>query len=363
NTASLRGPAGAGTALRISGGFVQWKRDDVADWSNLVAVAALTGADGRAAELRVQGTALQARQLGADWATIFDLSSLSAVVDVEGLKRRILDINAGVYPAERPGDNPSAFTASRAGGDPTALPAIDTTLYPVRTVGDGLGLEISSSREVWERTLHVVESTRLWRGRWRYVRTQAAQDPENDSVVALVQWYGPDRTSPVGGTVTVEAFTPGVNAPHEVSAFIGISGLTGVTVARPAGASYFRVGLRSYGVESRTVLTDLHAADVSDIEEAIRRLVPEDGLPNLSAKIDETRRALDAEVVRSEAVDGAHETRLDTIDTQRATTFDVATLRLLGPALADGDDAPYAAALISTMERAFLAAWRDGTIE
>lgn len=213
---------------------------------------------------------------------------------VADLLARLARINAGLYPAERPGDNPTAFTASAAGGDLDALVPLNPATYPIRTVADGLGVEISASREVWERTLHAAENTRLWRGRWRYVRSQAAQDPENDSVVALIQWYAPDR-SPVGGPVQCEAFTPSVGAPHEFSAFIGIQGVTGVTIARPNGAVYFRLGLKSFGVESRTVLTDLSAYDVSAVEDAILRLVPPDAVPALSARIDLLTGALFAE--------------------------------------------------------------------
>ncbi|KMO34703.1 hypothetical protein VP06_13625, partial [Methylobacterium aquaticum] len=63
------------------------------------------------------------------------------------------------------------------------------------------------------------------------------------------------------------------------------------------------------------------------------------------------------------AADDVHDARLGTIDTERATTFNLASLRLLGPALADGDDAPYAGAIVSTLGRLFLGALRDGTIE
>ncbi|SEP21281.1 hypothetical protein SAMN04487843_108199 [Methylobacterium sp. ap11] len=234
----------------------------------------------------------------------------SAVAD---LLARILRIYAGLYPAERPGDNPVAFTASRAGGDPDTLSPLDTVVYPIRVVGDGFGVEISGSREVWERTLHAAETTRLWRGRWRYVRTAPSQDPSGDSIVALVQWYGADR-SLIGSPVQVDAATPAVGTPREFSAFIGISGVTGVTVSRPAGAVYFRVGLKSYGVEGRTVLTDLHAGDISDIDDAIRRLVPPDAFPALSARIDEVVGDLADEVAAARQAESALGVRIDNID-------------------------------------------------
>ena len=227
------------------------------------------------------------------------------MVDVEGLKRAVAQINAGVYPSERPGDTPSAFTSSRAGGDPGALATLDTGLYPTRNVADGLGVEVSGSREVWERTLHAVETGRLWRARWRYVRTANAQDPENDAVLSLIQYYDRNRAA-LGDPVQVEAFTPSAQSgPHELLDFIGLSGITGVGIVVPANAVYFRLGFRAYGVEARTVLTDLHAADVSDIDDAIRRLVPDDALPNLSARIDGLVTALAAEVLRSTQIDEA----------------------------------------------------------
>ncbi|WP_425350912.1 hypothetical protein, partial [Methylobacterium aquaticum] len=88
---------------------------------------------------------------------------------------------------------------------------------------------------------------------------------------------------------------------------------------------------------------------------------------NLGTRITaEESRATTAEAAEASArraADDVHDARLGTIDTERATTFNLASLRLLGPALADGDDAPYAGAIVSTLGRLFLGALRDGTIE
>ena len=84
NFPAVKGAPGPGSSLRISGGFIQAKRDDETNWSNLISVATLTGTDGRSVELQVLGTALQARQTGGTWATVFDLNTLKPSDGING---------------------------------------------------------------------------------------------------------------------------------------------------------------------------------------------------------------------------------------------------------------------------------------
>ncbi len=245
-------------------------------------------------------------------STVNGKAAQSALNDLRDL---LFCINAGVYPSERPGDTPTAFTASRAGGDPGALAPLDTSLYPIRAVADGLGVEVTNSREVWERTLHAVESGQLWRARWRYLRTRLAQDPQGDAIALLIQWYTASKGL-LGNPVTFYSNAPALNAVNERIGFVGLPGVTGVDplLERPIGGVYFRLGYKAFGNEALSVLTGLRAVDVSDIDDAIKRLVPDDALPNLSARIDELIADLSAEEMARRAEDLALDQEIGAVD-------------------------------------------------
>ena len=83
---------GRSVELRASGGYVQWRYQDGSDqdWKNLIAVAALSGAngqDGRSVEVRNSGTAIVWRYEGepdAAWRPIMSLAALRGDVGPTG---------------------------------------------------------------------------------------------------------------------------------------------------------------------------------------------------------------------------------------------------------------------------------------
>ncbi|WP_264045501.1 SGNH/GDSL hydrolase family protein [Methylobacterium flocculans] len=239
----------------------------------------------------------------------FDLSALqasiaAAIAAVDGkasrseltdLLQRILRINAGLYPALRPGDNPSAFSGSFDKGNPDDLAPLSDVAYPLQVVDDGLGRDLFATREIWERALHPVGGGELWRARWNYRRRVNPTDPSNDSVQRFVFWYGPDR-SPLSATEV------GSEAPSIASGSRAFSQIIGSNLAiegalePPPGAAYFRIGIRAYGLEQRTTVTDLGAVEITDAFQLLLGLIPPDSVPALAAALsEEVRRATGVE--------------------------------------------------------------------
>lgn len=63
--------------LRNNGTYIQWKYASSNTWTNLVALADITGADGREVEMRSTNLMLQWRYVGdANWIDLLDLSTL-----------------------------------------------------------------------------------------------------------------------------------------------------------------------------------------------------------------------------------------------------------------------------------------------
>ncbi|WP_264047465.1 SGNH/GDSL hydrolase family protein [Methylobacterium flocculans] len=214
---------------------------------------------------------------------------------VADLLQRIRRINAGLYPALRPGDNPSAFSGSFDKGNPDDLAPLSDADYPLQVVDDGLGRDLFATRDIWERALHPVGGGELWRARWSYQRRANSSDPSNDSVQRFVFWYGPDR-SPLSATEV------GSEAPVIASGSRAFSQIIGSNLAiegalePPPGAAYFRIGIRAYGLEQRTTVTDLGAVEITDALQVLLDLIPPDSAPALAAALaEEERRATAAE--------------------------------------------------------------------
>lgn len=73
----VQGPPGE-SEFQVSATHIQWRQVGAADWVDLVALSALTGADGVSVELQATATHIQWRQVGA--ATWTDLIALSALM-------------------------------------------------------------------------------------------------------------------------------------------------------------------------------------------------------------------------------------------------------------------------------------------
>ena len=214
--------------------------------------------------------------------------------DLAGLLQCILRINAGLYPALRPGDNPSAFSGSFDKGNPDDLGPLSEADYPLQVVDDGLGRDLFATRDIWERALHPVGGGELWRARWNYRRRANSSDPSNDSVQRFVFWYGPDR-NPLSATEVGSEAPSIASGPRAFSQIIGSNLAVEGALRPPSGAAYFRIGIRAYGLEQRTTVTDLGAVEITDALQLLLNLIPPDSVPALAKALsDEIRARQDA---------------------------------------------------------------------
>lgn len=90
------GSDGREIALRTAAGFVQWQYDGDPGWTNLIALADLTGprgddgtdgtngADGKSVELRVSGGYIQWRQTDGAWANLIALTAITGPAGEDG---------------------------------------------------------------------------------------------------------------------------------------------------------------------------------------------------------------------------------------------------------------------------------------
>jgi hypothetical protein len=192
------------------------------------------------------------------------------------LLARIARINAGLYPAFRPGETPTAFIPLPLPGDPDDLAPISQANYPLLTTGDGRGRILNNSRQIWTRALTPCQSGRLYVARWRYIRTANAQDPDGDAVQGVVGWFSAGG-QPLGSTPITVVFTdtPLVSQGVKVvGALFGAPlGLANV-ITPPAGAVYYRLGFITYGNEAQTVILDLFSSDITDFRTLVVEINP-----------------------------------------------------------------------------------------
>ena len=73
---TLGGEPGAKVELQKSATHVQWRYEGDEDWTDLVALSALTGEDGREVELSADATHILWRLTGGEWAQLVPLSAL-----------------------------------------------------------------------------------------------------------------------------------------------------------------------------------------------------------------------------------------------------------------------------------------------
>ena len=73
-SATIQGADGKEVTLRVSNGYIQWKREDT-DWANLIAVSSLVGASGEKVQLNANGYVLQYKyESDSTWIELCDLS-------------------------------------------------------------------------------------------------------------------------------------------------------------------------------------------------------------------------------------------------------------------------------------------------
>lgn len=212
-----------------------------------------------------------------------DQAELDDVVDT------IARINSGLYSKDRPGDTPNAFTASRAGGLSDDLPPVSLQNYRQIVGPEGVGLELTASRELFARRYEALKSGRLHRAYWRFLRSANPADPDGDAIRMSILWFDANKQPHATFPEQVVEDKKGLLASdgaYGKEIWIGTAGMSGIDIVRPTGAVYYRLGIKAFGLEQTTLLTDMHADDISDIGAAALRLLPPDAVPVLGQRID-----------------------------------------------------------------------------
>lgn len=179
----------------------------------------------------------------------------------------IIDLIKGIAPdavLSRPGDSPSAFTASLAGGPSATLAPL--TAKPIGD-SDGLVIRQFSAGVVAMRRLAPIERNRSYRVRFAVRRRVNAHDPSNDTVRCAVLWLNASL-QPVGpASVTViNDFTALTTAQgrQEVTALVARVSGPEITAVAPAGTRYARAFVECFGGAQATDIEIVDLVDVTD---------------------------------------------------------------------------------------------------
>ena len=298
NFPALRGP---GLSMRIAAGQIQVKREDEAAWSTLLAVSDITGTNGKNVELRVVGTALQGRQTGGDWATLFDLATLKGADGINGknVELRVLGtalqgrqtggdwatlfdlaslkgapgIDGGLYPYHRPGRSPRYFTTDQTSRLPEAYASLDPAM--VRETPEGPGWALTGEGWVVSKQSFPVEPDRIYAAQAVFFRLAAHADPAGDTT--RFGLLCEDKTGAVIATVTVQDWISATIGERRAATGLfsrlslrpdGVLGLPAPTVAA-------RLFLRAFGGTQSTAVVTLawtpHEAVTAEIEGSAAR--------------------------------------------------------------------------------------------
>lgn len=168
--------------------------------------------------------------------------------------------------AERPGEQSALFTASLAGGAPTALAELGTgsvATSPEGAVWRQVGPGIVAQRGLW-----AVEPGRLYEVRAAVRRYVDPADPEQDAVSLRIAWYASTKAALVGGDAysVVETVGDLLAASGRVALGGTVSRGSGASVTAPAQARFARAYVECFG--AAPVATDIELVAVRDVTEA-----------------------------------------------------------------------------------------------
>ena len=183
----------------------------------------------------------------------------------------------------RPGDNPSGFSHSLAGGDRTTVPSLPSSIITVDS--DGSVARIVGANVVAPRSMVAIEPEKKWLVAWAFRRRVNTDDPANDSVTAAIAWYGQGKgqltsipTTVIDNLVTL---TTG-SGRQVVTAVISRSAGGDVDIVAPETARYFLPYVETIGTLTQNDVeviawhdvthADLLTADVSAFEARLAAL-------------------------------------------------------------------------------------------
>lgn len=216
------------------------------------AIAKANEVDGKAAASAVAA-------LTATLVTKADASAVTPLVTDAPITKR-----EQVAPPERPGEAPSLWTSSLAGGLPESRPA----LASVASVADTNGrvIRLSGVGLVAPRRYFALEQGRIYQLRYAVQRRVNSPDPANDSVRCGIAWY----TASLSQHTTAGSVAQDINdlvtgdARTVVTATISSAAGDNVDIVAPAGARFFAPYVQSFGVGSQTDVEVLSVTDVTD---------------------------------------------------------------------------------------------------
>lgn len=169
------------------------------------------------------------------------------------------------YMPERPGENPSLFTASLAGGPWADLPELGD---------DGLAENVNGA--IWrvvgadivaQRGFFVPEAGRLYEVRAVVRRYVDPVDPEQDAVRLAIQWYASTKAVLSSGTTysVIEDVGDLVAAVGRREIIGTVSRGSGTTAQAPSLAVFGRVYVQTYGVGPTTDIETIAIRDVTEV--------------------------------------------------------------------------------------------------
>ena len=194
---------------------------------------------------------------------------------------------------DRPGDNPSIFSAAIT-GDGTGKEPLSGTA----SVVDGLGLcYMQSGAGTIALRDPVAISTDVWEFSARFKRTSNPSDPNNHAIQLNVAWLDGDKAQ-IGSVETLATKSDALTSSGlvELSARVSALAVDDVT-APPSGAVYACPFVQTYGDDGVTAIETLRATEVTDLH-AIESA-------DLSALITQTEAARDAASAAAELVNTA----------------------------------------------------------
>lgn len=191
-------------------------------------------------------------------------------------------------PRDRPGENPMLFTAQLAG-----LAAACPPLDPSGCVAGPFGpvYRVSGTGLVASRTAIWLEPNAFFSQRWVFRRSKDSSDPNNDAVIAGIQWLN-GAGVPLSQTIAKQIAHATIAAGLQIIT-ARVPSKTGdpAPIVPPKGAAFWRPFIQAFGADGGTdiealVTTDVTnsgvfapdvsalAARVSNIESAISDSVP-----------------------------------------------------------------------------------------
>lgn len=165
----------------------------------------------------------------------------------------------------RPGDVPSAFTASKAGGPSDALPI---WAGQIASTPGGATARLTGAGVLAQRGYTAIEPGRSYRLRNVYSRTSDVSDPAGDAVRTAVLCFDANKR-PLAGNATFVKIKDAKQVKvaygaQPVTATLARAAGPGIAFVLPAGTVYVRAYVETYGQDGSTDVSLLDVADISD---------------------------------------------------------------------------------------------------